>query len=75
MTVKEIKEDIINQVKLVNDELILEEVNRILHIPVNNKEIFVLNEDQINTITNRAKNEGKFISDEQSEQDLDKWLK
>ncbi|MDX2189946.1 MAG: hypothetical protein SFY32_08795 [Bacteroidota bacterium] len=66
-----------NQILVVNDEFILEEVNRILNIPTNNTDVFALNKDQVDILTTRANNvsNGNFITDEQSEQDLDKWLK
>jgi hypothetical protein len=77
MTITEIQKDIMNQILVVDDELILEEVNRILHIPMNNKEVFALSEDQMDILDTRAQKvaNGNFITDEQSEQDLDKWLK
>jgi hypothetical protein len=77
MTVLEIKKDIINQIQVVDDELILEEVNRILHLSTNQKEIFEFNNDQINILNERAIRaaNGNFVTDEQSELDLDKWLK
>ena len=77
MTVIEIKKDIMNQILVVDDEFILEEVNRILHIPLNNKDVFAFDEDQMEILADRAirVDNGNFISDEQSEQDLDQWLK
>jgi len=77
MTVAEIKKEIMNQIQVVDDEVILEEVNRILHIPARNKDIFTFNEDQLKELTRRAKNveDRNFITDEQSEEDLEKWLK
>jgi hypothetical protein len=72
MTITEIKKDIMNQILVVDDKLILEEVNRILHIPMNNKEVFALSKDQMDILDTRAQKvaNGNFITDEQSEQDL-----
>ena len=76
MTVAEIKKEIMDQILVVDDELILEEVNRILHIPAGNKHIFAFSKDQMEILSKRARNvdDGNFITDEQSEQDLDTWL-
>lgn len=77
MTVIEIKKEIMNQILLVDDEFILEEVNRILHIPLDKKNVFAFTEDQMEILTDRVSkvDNGNFISDEQSELDLDQWLK
>ena len=77
MTITEMKKSILERVNQIDDDLILEEVYRILQMPFDEKEIFVFNQQQKDSL-DRVEQEidnGRYVTNEQSEKDLDEWLK
>ncbi len=77
MTLTEIKKEILERVNEVNDNIILEEVYRILQIPIKPEEVFRFSDSQ-NELLNKREDEidkGDFVTHEESEKDLDEWLK
>lgn len=77
MTRTEIKQGIISKMEEINDDIILEEVYRILELASNTNETFVFSESQRSHLDKIEQdiNAGAFVTHTQSEKDLDKWLK
>lgn len=77
MSISEIRKKIVRRVNEVENDIILEEVFRILDHSDNVTEIYQFSQTQLNILDKReheVKN-GKFINNEDSELELDKWLK
>jgi predicted transcriptional regulator len=77
MTITEIKKEILERVNLLEDDWVLEEVYRILQAPFESKEKFVFSQsqkDNLDAIEKEIDN-GLYVTHEQSEKDLDEWLK
>lgn len=77
MSISEIRKKIVRRVNEVENDIILEEVFRILDHSDNVTEIYQFSQTQLNILDKReheVKN-GKFINNEESELELDKWLK
>jgi len=77
MTITEIKKEILERVNQLDDDWVLEEVYRILQAPFESKEKFVFSQvqkDSLDAIEKEIDN-GQYVTHEQSEKDLDEWLK
>ncbi len=77
MTITEIKKSIIDKVNEVNDDRILEEAYRILQTPSVEKKGYVFSKLQRASLDaiDLEMDKGDFVTHEQSEKDLDEWLK
>lgn len=77
MTITEIKKSIIDKVNEVNDDRILEEAYRILQMTSVEKKGYVFSKLQRASLDaiDLEMDEGDFVTHEQSEKDLDEWLK
>ena len=77
MTITEIKKSIIDKVNEVNDDRILEEAYRILQMTSVEKKGYVFSKLQRASLDaiDLEMDKGDFVTHEQSEIDLDEWLK
>lgn len=76
MSTKELRKVLIEKIQLTNDPQILEEIYRILQMGVETSDVYKLSEDQLSAIEIARKQveKGEFLTDEQSNQEIDKWL-
>jgi|688.fasta_scaffold994687_1 predicted transcriptional regulator len=77
MTITEIKKEILERVNQLDDDWVLEDVYRILQAPFESKVKFVFSQvqkDNLDAIEKEIDN-GLYVTNEQSEKDLDEWLK
>jgi len=77
MSITEIKKGIIEKVNEVNDDRILEEVYKILQTTSVEKKGYVFSKLQRASLDaiDVDMDKGDFVTHEQSEKDLDEWLK
>lgn len=77
MTISEIKKGILERVNEVNDDIILEEVYRILQLPNKSKEVYIFSQTQKDDLdaSDLEIDNGIYVTNEKSEKDLDEWLK
>jgi len=77
MSITEIKKGIIEKVNEVNDDRILEEVYKILQTNSVEKKGYVFSKLQRASLDaiDVDMDKGDFVTHEQSEKDLDEWLK
>ncbi len=77
MTITEIKKSIIDKVNEVNDDRILEEAYRILQMTSVETKGYVFSKLQRASLDaiDLEMDKGDFVTHEQSEIDLDEWLK
>lgn len=77
MSTKELRKRLIKEIEKTQNEDLLEEVYRLLHIETSDIEIYKLSEDQKKSIT-EAKNQikkGQFLTDEEANKEINEWLK
>jgi hypothetical protein len=77
MSTLELKQKLINSIKEIDNPELLKEVFRLLEIENEEAEIYKLSEEEKKGIEEaRAEIQaGKYISDENANKDIDKWLK
>ena len=77
MSTADLKSRLIEKIHLIDDQLILLKVLRLIGIYLDNSETpFILTEDQNNAI-DEARNQiksGEFLSHEESIEDIEKWF-
>lgn len=76
MSTQQLKRDIVNRLKEVDDDIILDEIYRILKLGVSTKEVFIFNEEQLTLLDARDKeiDYGNFLTDEDADKDFEEWL-
>ncbi|HEY9341828.1 MAG TPA: hypothetical protein VIQ23_09620 [Hanamia sp.] len=79
MSTKELKDKIIEEIEKTENEFLLEEAYRLLHLEAsdNDTEIYTLSNDQKEAVTearNQFKN-GQFLTNEEANKGIDEWLK
>jgi predicted subunit of tRNA(5-methylaminomethyl-2-thiouridylate) methyltransferase len=77
MNVAEIKSNIINKITSTEDLLMLEQITEILGISLPKKEIYVLTDEQLIIVNESSEQfrKGDFLTEEEAENDIQKWLK
>lgn len=77
MNVAEIKSNIINKITSTEDLLMLEQITEILGISLPNKEIYDLSDEQLIIVNESSEQylKGNFLTEEEAEKDIQKWLK
>ncbi len=72
-----IKNDIIDKVKKVEDDMLLEEIYRILDLETETDLVYVFNDSQKSIIGNRLEDmdNGSFLTSDEADKELDEWLK
>lgn len=76
MTSIELKNKIINKVRQVNDEEVLNDIYKLLDDSMDDSEIMMLSENHKNAIevAKRQIEKGEYLTNEQANQEMDKWL-
>lgn len=76
MSTQQLKRDIVNRLKEVDDDIILDEIYRILKLGVSTNEVFIFNEEQLTLLDARDKeiDYGNFLTDEDADKDFEEWL-
>ena len=77
MTSIELKKQLIDKIQKTENNIILEEVFRLLELESNDIEIYKLNKEQKSAISEarlQIRN-GQFLTDDQANQEIDEWLK
>ena len=77
MSTPELKKRLIDKIRRTKDPAILEEAYRLLEIETEDLGIYNLTDDQKSAIEEAQKQikEGKFLTDDQADKDIDEWLK
>lgn len=73
----DLKKQLIDKIHSTQDNAVLEEIYRLLEIGEQENEIFILSESQKQSIDMGIENieNGRFITDEEANKQIDKWLK
>lgn len=77
MLTKEMKQELIDKIKSIQDENILEEVYRILEVGTQEVERIILSTEQKDSIDKGLNDieKGDYLSDEEANQEIKEWLK
>jgi predicted transcriptional regulator len=76
MSTVELRKRLIDKIQKTQDGRILEEAYRLLELETDDIEIYKLNDDQKNAISEarqQIKN-GQFLTEEQANKEIDEWL-
>lgn len=76
MSTVELRKRLIEKIQATSDDHLLEEANRLFEIETEELDIYLLNDEQ-KTIIGQSRqqiSQGKFISDEQANKEIDEWL-
>jgi predicted transcriptional regulator len=77
MSTKELRKRLIEEIEKTDNEYLLREAYRLLHIEGDDIEIYKLNKDQKQAIA-EARNQiksGQFLTDEEANKEINEWLK
>ena len=77
MSTIELRNTIIDKIKKIDDEDLLNEVNRLIEIETSDIEIYKFSDEQKAAIEEAEDqiNRGEFLSDEEATKDIEEWLK
>lgn len=76
MSTTELRKLLIEKIKRTDDDKLLEEAYRLLEVDIEESDVYVLNDKQNEAINEARKqiNEGKYLTDEESNREIDEWL-
>ena len=76
MSTIELRKRLIDKIQKTDDENLLEEAYRLLELETESIETYKLNDDQRNAVDQARQQikKGEFLTDEQANQEIDKWL-
>ncbi|HZW64351.1 MAG TPA: hypothetical protein VFF23_01595 [Hanamia sp.] len=77
MSTIELRNTIIDKIKKIDDEDLLNEVNRLIEIETSDIEIYKFSDEQKAAIEEAEGqiNRGEFLTDEEATKDIEEWLK
>ena len=77
MSTIELRNTIIDKIKKIDDEDLLNEVNRLIEIETSDIEIYKFSDEQKAAIEEDEDqiNRGEFLTDEEATKDIKEWLK
>lgn len=77
MNTLKLKEQIKKELECIDDKYVLEEISRLLHININNDDVYYVSDDLKKKLMRSDKqiDEGNFISNKDLKYQLKKWLK
>jgi predicted transcriptional regulator len=77
MSTIELRNTIIDKIKKIDDEDLLNEVNRLIEIETSDIEIYKFSDEQKAAIEEAEDqiNRGEFLTDEEAIKDIEEWLK
>jgi predicted transcriptional regulator len=77
MSTIELRNKVIDKIKKIDNEDLLNEVNRLIEIETSDIEVYKFNDEQKAAITEaraQIKN-GEFLTDEEATKEINEWLK
>ncbi len=76
MSTIELRKLLIEKIQLTNDNKLLEEASRLLEAEIDDSNVYILNNKQKEVIDESRKQiaNGEFLTDEDSNKKIDKWL-
>jgi hypothetical protein len=76
MSTVELRKRLIDKIQKTEDDQLLEEVYRLLDMEVEELDIYMLSDAQMAAIelSRQQIKEGKYLTDEQANQEIDEWL-
>ena len=76
MSTIELRKRLIDKIQKTDNENLLEEAYRLLELETENIEVYKLTDDQRNAVNEGKQQikEGKFLTDEQANKEIDGWL-
>lgn len=77
MFTDQMKQELIDKIKSIEDENVLEEVYRILKVGTGEQEMIILSSDQKDAINKGIKDieDGNYLSDTEANREIEEWLK
>lgn len=76
MTQVELKKKLINKIHSLDNQLILEEICRIVGIPIEGEDIYYFTEEELRAVEEAEQeyDRGEFISGEEADKIIREWL-
>ena len=77
MSTIELRKRLIEKIQVIDDDKLLEEAYRLLEVDIEEStDVYVLNDQQKEAIDQARKQikEGQFLTDEESNRQIDEWL-
>ena len=76
MSTIELRNLLIEKIKLTNDDKLLEEASRLLEVEIEESDVYILNDKQKEAIEQGRKqiSKGEYLTDEESNKEIDEWL-
>ena len=77
MSTIELRKKVIEKIEKIDDENLLNDVNKLIDLEMSDNEIYYLNEEEEQAVMeaeNQIKN-GQFLNDEEAKKDIAEWLK
>ena len=76
MSTIELRKLLIEKIKLIDDDKLLEEASRLLEVEIEESDIYILNGKQKEAIEQGRKqiSKGEYLTDEESNKEIDEWL-
>jgi hypothetical protein len=76
MNVQDLKKQLVEKIQKTNDNLVLEEILRLLEIESESMGAYTLGEDQVQVINEAQEQikQGKFLSNDDANTEINQWL-
>ena len=76
MSTIELRKLLIEKIRLIDDDKLLEEAFRLLEVEFKESEAYILNDKQKEAIEEGRNqiNNGQYLTDEESNKEIDEWL-
>jgi hypothetical protein len=76
MNVQDLKKQLVEKIQKTNDNLVLEEILRLLEIESESMGAYTLSEDQVQVINEAQEQikQGKFLSNDDANTEINQWL-
>lgn len=76
MTRVELKKKLINRIHSLENQLLLEEMCRIVGIPIEEEDVYYLSEEQLRAVEEAEKQyeRGEYLTEEEANKEIDEWL-
>ena len=76
MSTIELRNLLIEKIKLTDDDKLLEEASRLLEVEIEESDVYILNDKQKEAIEQGRKqiSKGEYLTDEESNKEIAEWL-
>jgi len=76
MSTIELRKLLIEKIQLTDDDKLLEEASRLLEVAIEESDVYILNDKQKEAIAEGRKQiiNGEYLTDEESNKEIDEWL-